>query len=498
MKRYAFFSVGTFLLFFIFLYQSFFELQAATFTVQNGQSIQAAIDGAQNGDKIIVLGGTYTEALSLRGKNIKLMGKNNPVLDGQNNHRILYMDNQIGSYFITHQTKIKGFIFRQARINKSQGIGAAVLITNGASPQFTKCVFERNYSALDGGAVAILEESRAYFESCAFDYNQSYRMGGAILNYNASPIFKKCVFTNNTASGKIYQVDSLQNANGGAINSGGAASYVKIVECKFEGNLANLLGGAIVFSSHGGLIKNCVITNNVARWHGGAITINGTGQDEGIEDKNVKTETSSDFKLTSSTLVKIKNNTISNNVSNILAGGIHVESGNVEIQDNVISGNAVIFSEEVFNEYPFPNPQLIGGGIYCYNSYGVITGNVISNNVADKTAAMSLENGPVLKYGPDYLMINNRIENNFANDAYPGVTLVHISNEFFKSAEFTLVDLRQNTFTHNICASTANGDGVALAIFNVEGVIFNNTFNGNSDTYEVFIDGGAEIFDNIM
>jgi len=47
-------------------------MQAATYSVFSGQSIQAKIDGATNGDTVAIFGGSYTENLTIANKDVRL------------------------------------------------------------------------------------------------------------------------------------------------------------------------------------------------------------------------------------------------------------------------------------------------------------------------------------------------------------------------------------------------------------------------------------------
>ena len=67
----------TFLLAGVFLLPGM--ISAATYSVFSGQSIQAKIDGATNGDTVAIFGGTYTENLTISNKDVRLQ-----LVSGQN------------------------------------------------------------------------------------------------------------------------------------------------------------------------------------------------------------------------------------------------------------------------------------------------------------------------------------------------------------------------------------------------------------------------------
>jgi len=47
-------------------------LQAASYSVFSGQSIQAKIDAASSGDTVAIFGGSYTENLTIANKDVRL------------------------------------------------------------------------------------------------------------------------------------------------------------------------------------------------------------------------------------------------------------------------------------------------------------------------------------------------------------------------------------------------------------------------------------------
>lgn len=122
--------------------------------------------------------------------------------------------------------------------------------------------------------------------------------GGAILNINASPTIKDCVFQNNHAR------------KGGAIASTGTPESLfasEIVDCRFENNTADLAGGAI--SANSSLsIEGAVFEHNEAD-AGGAIHL------EGSEDGLSFTITNGLF---------VNNRALSGQGGAIFAGGVSV------------------------------------------------------------------------------------------------------------------------------------------------------------------------------
>lgn len=84
--------------------------------------------------------------------------------------------------------------------NSSKG-GGAVLIDNGATPQFTRCWFAEN-DADDWGGGAIYcypGDGGAAFDDCGFFRNTATSEGGAVWTRLAAPVFRGCSFSENGA-----------------------------------------------------------------------------------------------------------------------------------------------------------------------------------------------------------------------------------------------------------------------------------------------------------
>lgn len=58
------------------------EPETYDYTVKAGESIQAVIDEAQNGDKILVKAGTYNEELTVDGKELSIVGEGDVIIAG--------------------------------------------------------------------------------------------------------------------------------------------------------------------------------------------------------------------------------------------------------------------------------------------------------------------------------------------------------------------------------------------------------------------------------
>jgi len=192
--------------------------------------IQSALTGAAPGDTIVVAAGTWSGVgnrdLDFGGKDLLLMsedGLDDTVIDIQGGtgdfHRAFSFTG--GE---TAAAEVRGFTLR----NGHHVIGSAVLV-NGASPTFRDCLFSDNTAEFSAAVHATNSAGR--FVGCRFEDNEAEGVGGAIMT-NASPlVLDDCRFTGNSA-----------NMGGALFNSGGG--LITLTASNFSGNGARA-GGAI-------------------------------------------------------------------------------------------------------------------------------------------------------------------------------------------------------------------------------------------------------------
>ncbi|MGA2322215.1 MAG: S8 family serine peptidase [Sedimentisphaerales bacterium] len=148
--------------------------------------------------------------------------------------------------------------------------GGAVAFENGAAPLFTNCSFQQNLATV-GGA---MYQDEAFPEIIGSDFiDNSALYGGAILFSQGISEIRECNFIGNVAT--------FETAQGGAITALGA--NIEVVDSNIANNHSTGSGGGIYLSSknidgnefEGGnsiLIKNCLITGNIADLDGGGIS----------------------------------------------------------------------------------------------------------------------------------------------------------------------------------------------------------------------------------
>ena len=236
-------------------------------------SINAAIDGASNGDFIQLSPETYYEGeeINTDGKAITLSGAIDKsgaatsILDGDNSHRVLICQTGEGA-----DTVFENLVIRNGYAVGAHGGG---MYNQNCSPTLAHCTFEDNSTANLGGGMYNIDSS-ATVSSCTFISN-SARMGGGMANIKSDLNLTSCWFVGNGANpsgppgrgGGMYNSDSsptltdcifyensatsqTTGAGGGMYNTASVeedatGSSPAIVACTFEGNSASSYGGGL-------------------------------------------------------------------------------------------------------------------------------------------------------------------------------------------------------------------------------------------------------------
>jgi hypothetical protein len=250
-------------------------------------TIQAAIDDANDGDTVVVSPGTYTgegnRDIDFKGKAITVKSEDGPqtcIIDCQGmkeeQHRGFYFHSSEDSNSVIQGfTIINGF---------TEAYGGGIKCDD-SGPTITNCILTNNESSAYGGAICCYG-SGPTISNCAFIENTTRWEGGGI--WGPANIID-CTFTGNTAitGGAIFGATYIINctiisnsANYGGVvsesenisnciistNSGGGIHNTgNIINCKITGNS----GGTIRYS--GGNIRNCTISGNFVDEMGGVI-----------------------------------------------------------------------------------------------------------------------------------------------------------------------------------------------------------------------------------
>jgi hypothetical protein len=212
-------------------------------------SIQKAIDNANNGDTIVVLDGTYTGignynidpnalAITIRSQN----GAEKCVIDCQSSGRAFVFETSEDANTILDGLTIKGGY---------SGTNGGAIYCYGSSPTIKNCTMTGNYAAWSGGAVFLEDNANALISMCTMNSNNCEFSGPGICSTGSSPTLKNCVIAHNTGH-----------------YSGGASSlydsHVTFINCTIANNSADSpIGAGGVHCGEGdATIVNAILWNN--------------------------------------------------------------------------------------------------------------------------------------------------------------------------------------------------------------------------------------------
>ena len=299
----------------IFVVLYILSIDAALYIPTEYDTIQAALDTADEGDIVIVEPGQYigygNRDIDFKGKRVTLrsIDPNNPdivsttIIDCQasatNKHRAFYFHSQEDA-----NSMLAGFTLKKGY----SSVGASIYCNN-SSPTISNCIISKyNVTGLHYDAIVYLKNSWSTIKNCVIRNNRARKGSGIYLN-NSSPIIEHCIISDNYANhigGGIYSWSSnpiirycaitnnrAASHNGGGIYCGGRGTP-NIYNCRITSNtsgnygggiclygnlfLTNCLiadndsyqGGAIFCSSNSAVFSNCTFVGNVA-YYGGAI-----------------------------------------------------------------------------------------------------------------------------------------------------------------------------------------------------------------------------------
>lgn len=328
---------------------------AATYVVDpNGSrdftTIQAAIDanGTVDGSTIIVMPGTYTEHIALKGKAITLRSSDPndaavvsaTIINGGGTGRCITFNSGEDA-----NTVVNGFVITGGYSAGSypNGFGGGIFCY-GSSPTILNCSISTNSvdSSAMGGGMGCDAGSSPTLRNCSFTGNSAGEGGAAVSIFDSNMTFKNCNFSNNSSSN-----------GGGGISSFYGNNDVTVTDCSFTGNSAMNGGGIFTANINNLTVTNCTFSANTVASDGGGLSCSA----------NTVTITDSIFTANSSTNYVgggiynyAANSTITNCVisaNNAAMGAAGVRCmGSPTIQDSVICGN--------FNTYSLAPSQIDG------------------------------------------------------------------------------------------------------------------------------------------
>ena len=212
-------------------------------------TIQAAINNANDGDTILIADGIYSDSgnysIDLLGKVITVKSENGPVnciIDCRHYGPGFYFGNGTGI-----DTILEGVTVTRGTSHYGGGI-----YCDNSSPTIKNCIIKGNIAYSDGGG--IYSDGNSSIIGCIIEKNRS-AFGGGVTTYLGR--ITDCLIVANRA-----------NADGGGIYGGGGYEG-NITNCIISGNEAGGWGGGVSecgawWSDERVNIRNCTISFNKA------------------------------------------------------------------------------------------------------------------------------------------------------------------------------------------------------------------------------------------
>lgn len=273
------------------------------------ETIQLAIDEAENGDEINVSAGRYEEIIDFQGKAIRVIGNpENPedvIIDGGNEDCVVKFirderDTSIlDGFTLTNgsaQGNGGGGIFFQGStpivrnsivINNRGNRGGGILCWN-ASPQLTNVIVAENTATAYGGGISVMENSSPIMRDMTIINNiaESNNGGGIDNRSRGRPeIYTSKVRSNTTPwnGGGIYSQSAITmvavviDSNYAERSGGGLYATVDLAlsNCQFFLNHADEDGGGMFLSGPRPTMERITLSSNNSGRFGGAIYLNG-------------------------------------------------------------------------------------------------------------------------------------------------------------------------------------------------------------------------------
>ncbi|MHC4500320.1 MAG: outer membrane protein assembly factor BamB family protein, partial [Planctomycetota bacterium] len=241
------------------------------------QTIQAAIDAAFDGDKVLVGPGIYT---GIGNRDIDFLGKAITVqsldpADACTVAATIIDCEGAGRGFYFHNYEQANSILDGLTItNGYADYGGAIFCPEGA-PTIRNCIITGN-TALEGGGIHCYWDGRPTITNCTISFNTALQYGGGLAGCYG-PV-NSCLISDNRAymGGGAWACHELNNCiitGNRAGSGGGVAECEQLNSCVVVGNSAWQDGGGMYFCEDWPQITNCTIAwNHAVSGLGGGIS----------------------------------------------------------------------------------------------------------------------------------------------------------------------------------------------------------------------------------
>jgi predicted outer membrane repeat protein len=318
-------------------------------------TIQGGINGAVDGDTVMVSQGTYHEHdIDFLGKAITVMGTD-PEDSAVVAATVVDADS-LGRVFHFHTTEDSNSVLKGLTITGGGSEGGAGILCDDSSPKVEHCIITKNTALWSGGGISCFLGSPK-IRNCIITENVVISGIGAGINCSrSSPSITDCTISGNR---------ELDGAGGG-MNCWDSSPVIE--NCIFQGNSALFNGGGMNIQESSPTIINSKFTqNNVIISYGGGI-----------------------YSIDSSPM--FISCTFNNNISMVRGGGLYFIDSTPVLSYCTISGNSAN----------------TGGGIRCQSSPLTMNNSLVIGNTANSGGAMELKHS-------DHIITNCTISENIAN-----------------------------------------------------------------------------------
>jgi len=298
-------------------------------------TIQGGINGAVDGDTVMVATGTYYEhGIDFLGKGITVMGT-----DPEDSA-------VVAATVVDANSEGRGFIFRSGEDSTSVlsgltvtggyirfAFGCGIYCDNASSPTITNNIITMNRALMNGGGIGCVNSSSPKIMNNIISNNRSGNDGGGFfITDDSSPEITNNIIIGNIAyeegGGGIFCWDSSPVVSNNIIANNRSIAFGAGIDCDWYSSMT--------------ISNNIIVGNMTVEGEGGGIRCQGSS-------------------------AEILNNLIVDNYAGHEGGGLSCQDTEATIVNNTITGNS---ADD-------------GGGIYCRdNSTLVVTNTVLWGNEA--------------------------------------------------------------------------------------------------------------------
>ena len=312
-------------------------------------TIQDAVDAAADYDTVLVLPGTYSEAISFLGKAVRVRSQNGPqvtVIDGGHSAACVSFANGED-----RDSVLEGF-----KIQNGFGTNGGGIVCLGSSPTIRGNLVVDNSADLGAGLYAGPGASPELLDN-EFWRNSATHGGGIYCAAGSSPVIEENLLT----------VNSAGSGDGGAIYCE-LGSSARISRNSATQNQAEARGGAVFCQTSGAAFRDNYWAANTAASGGGLHLLNCAGSE-------------------------LAGETIAGNAAATIGGGLVTEGNSPDLHGiSVIGNQAATGGGVVFIAAGTPDvcsllvagnaSSTAGAGVYCDASSPRLINATIANNTA--------------------------------------------------------------------------------------------------------------------